>query len=363
MRVKARQLYIKLQRRPAHDAETSHYHIHLDARSPLPDLTVKRLLNAGFIFDFFDHNYRIFGFRGDRLVPFPSYAPNVHFTFVTPSVSCYRKQWEVARRVLSGTTTPCYLEGEFVVLDQPLDRKSFDNEAYERVSPRLIGTSATAFQYVSALDGQTRSLPCIVELRRLDPSHNGVRDRFRVAEVHLSLRDDTDPRLLELLCNLGFSAPAIPKLLEGPDGALERTENGEWKIFHDIPLTLQSMSMDDIVLVTNLAHRISEQIGGVHEGSIKIERIVNFELLNGVSYTRDIPPVIKSLRFRDDYSELSSKQVSILPPLRELARAAGRQAKTAVHRDKRMRFEEVWKNTRDKFAFGPESSNPFIENQ
>ena len=67
------------------------------------------------------------------------------------------------------------------------------------------------------------------------------------------MRDDTHPSVLDLLCNLGFAAPAIPKLVEGADGALERDEQGSFRTIHDLPLTLQAMSMRDVMRIKELA--------------------------------------------------------------------------------------------------------------
>ena len=176
----------------------------------------------------------------------------------------------------------CYVEGELIVLDEPLPAKPLNYEAFERVAPRSDGEGQFP-TYCSAIEkGQARTLPALVELRRLDPLKNGKRDRFRRGEMHLTLRDDTHPLLLELLCNLGFSVPAIPKLVESEDGDLERNPDGSFRKILDIPLTLQTTDMRLLMRVANLAVTIIEQVGGVGDGSIKIEFATHIAVLNGV---------------------------------------------------------------------------------
>jgi hypothetical protein len=349
MQHSSRQLYIKLKHDHQLNGEPAHYHIHVDAREEMPASCVDKLLGAGFFYDFFDHEYRIKGLNGDPTAPFPSYAPLFHFTFVTSSTATYRKQWQVARDIVSLSHVACYLEGELIILDEPLSAKPFDQEEYELTAPRLNTSTADPFKYVSAIDNCLRSLPAVTQLRRLDPVRNGPRDRFRVGEVHLSLRDDTNPRLLELLCNLGFSVPAIPKLVETVDGTLETHDDGTLKIIHDIPLTLQATNMFDVVRITNLAVTIISRIGGVEDGSIKLERAINFEVFNGLDYNDGMPPVISNMIFRDDFSDIQSSHIgSRQISISELGRTVGHRAKFARHIDKKKIFDQVWQETEQR---------------
>lgn len=148
--------------------------------------------------------------------------------------------------------------------------------------------------FLSALNGKRRLLPAIIKQRRLNPSINGDKDKFRSGEIHLTSRDDTHPMLLELLCNMGFSAPSILKLMELQGGTLARDLSGSPFSFHDYPLTLQFTSMSKALLAANFVTSIVKDVGGVKRGSIKVEFATDLLVCNGVDCYRHVPPVVET---------------------------------------------------------------------
>jgi hypothetical protein len=345
-----RRLYIKLRPGNPHADAPVFFHIHVDAKEPLPDWAVDDLLALGMVFDSFDHEYRIYGADGDPTKPFPSYAPLIHLTFMTASSDVYRRRWREIHRIALAAGTPCYLEGELVILDEPLTPRPFDDAAFDRVAPLNNGEYPAALQlpYTSAIDGRTRLRPGFARLRRLDPVRNGRRDRCRAGEVHLSVRGDVHPRTLELLCAMGFSAPAIPKLVESDAGLITTDAAGAPVVIHDLPLTIQAMSLDEVVRMTNLAVSVADAVGGVEEGSIKLERMINFEVLNGLDYAGGVPPVIEAIELRSDFQHLGSDRIGEHAiDVGALTRSAGRRASSSPHVDKRVAFDHIWSQTGD----------------
>ncbi|MBX7207283.1 MAG: hypothetical protein K1X78_03135 [Verrucomicrobiaceae bacterium] len=341
-----RKHYIKTLQPKDKEPEIYHFHIHVDAQEVMPDETTAELLEAGLTHDYFDPDFHVYGRNGDPTLPFEHFAPVQHLTFVTSNAAKYREMWHKAVDIVERSGSECYVEGEFIVVDEPVNCKPFDRSAYDRIAPVVDPTTAAPFVYKSAIDGQMRSLPAVVTLRRLNPEVNGRRDRFRRGEMHLTLRDDVHPVLLELLCNLGFSVPAIPKLVEAENGSLKREGDGEFSIIRDMPLTLQTVDMREMMRVANLAVRLIEEIGGVADGSIKIEFATHFAVLNGVDYSTSVPPVLDKVRFRPDFAHLDHNHLgSIDANLARLTRNARQVVRTAPHQDKIARFKEIWSKT------------------
>ncbi len=354
--------YIKTLPSPGREKEVYHFHIHVDAQEIMPETTVDALLSAGLTHDYFDPDFHVYGRDGDPAKPFEHFAPVQHLTFVSSNIEKYREMWHRAVEIVERSGAGCYVEGEFIVLDEELPTKPFDREAYEQIAPRLKGGAAEPFAYKSAIEGCWRSLPAEVTLRRLDPQKNGRRDRFRRGEMHLTLREDVHPLLLELLCNLGFSVPAIPKLVEGEDGKLVKQEDGSWKVIRDMPLTLQTVDMRSMMRVANLAVTLIEEIGGVADGSIKIEFATHFAVLNGVDYETSIPPVLDRVDFRPDYETLSFNRVGSIPAnLAHLTRTARKTVRTAPHEAKMERFKEIWSRTTENVPLKPLSVGEVVK--
>jgi hypothetical protein len=137
--------------------------------------------------------------------------------------------------------------------------------------------------------------------------------------------------------------PAIPKLVESADGTLLRNADGSWVTIRDSPLTLQTVDMREMMRVANLAVTLIEQIGGVADGSIKIEFAVHFAVLNGVDYATSVPPVLDSVQFRQDFQHLGYDKLGSIPAnLAVLTRAARQNVRTAPHCGKIERFREIW---------------------
>ena len=335
--------YIKTRPGEGRENEFQMFHIHVDSQEILPDETTKALLEAGLTYDLFDPEWHFYGRDGDPSKPFEHHAPAQHMTFVTSNRAKYRELWQKTVEIVEKSPTPCYIEGELIVLDEDLPVADFDEKAYEQIAPEVKDESSTPFNYVSAIDGKRRSRPAKVSMRRLNPGLNGKRDRFRRGEMHLTLRDDTHPKLLELLCNLGFSVPAIPKLIESNEGTLERNRDGSLKMIRDIPLTLQTTDMREVMKVANLAVSLIEKIGGVKDGSVKIEFATHFAILNGVDYNAFVPPVLDSVSYRDDFSHLDYNRIGSLEVnLAKLTKMARERSKSAPHEDKMERFREIW---------------------
>ena len=340
--------YIKTLQPAGKEPEVYHFHIHVDAQEVMPDSTTCELLDAGLTHDYFDPDFHVYGRDGDPTLPFEHFAPVQHLTFVTSNAAKYREMWHKAVDIVERSGSECYVEGEFIVVDEPVKCKPFDPTAFDRLAPVVDRAKSAPFNYKSAIDGKIRSLPAVVTLRRLNPELNGRRDRFRRGEMHLTLRDDVHPMLLELLCNLGFSVPAIPKLVEGDDGALVRQADGEFAIVRDMPLTLQTVDMREMMRVANLAVSLIEEIGGVADGSIKIEFATHFAVLNGVDYSTSVPPVLDKVKFRPDFVHLDHNHLgSINANLAALTRNARQVVRTAPHQDKIQRFKEIWSKTRE----------------
>jgi hypothetical protein len=311
-----------------------------------PHVTCLYNLDAGLLYDLFDADWHFYGKDGDRSKPFEHHAPAPHMTFLTCNAAKYRELWQRTVEIVRACSAKCYLEGELIVVDEALPAKDFDAEAFERIAPVVKEKSAAPFFYRSAIERVIRALPAFVTLRRLDPVKNGPRDRFRRGELHLTLRDDTEPRLLELLCNLGFSVPAIPKLVEGENGTLLKNLDGSWLKIRDIPLTLQAMDMRALMRVANLAVGLIEAIGGVQNGSVKIELAIKFEVLNGVDYHSAVPPVLDMVRFRGDFEHIDATHLgSIAANLAQCTRRTRSRTKTASHDDKAVQFQRIWQRT------------------
>lgn len=339
--------YIKT-RRAADTGKAPQYcfHIHVDSQELLPATTTKTLLDQGLTHDLFDHEWHFFGKDGDPTKPFENHAPAQHMTFATSNAAKFSEMWPRVVKIVEQCPAKCYIEGELIVVDQPLLAKAFDLGAFERLAPILESKKATSFFYHSAIDEKIRSLPAVISLRRLDPAKNGARDRFRSGEAHITVRDDTDPRLLELLCNLGMSVPAIPKLVESEDGALARYHDGSLVTIHDIILTLQAVDMVALMRVANLVVTLIETIGGVKDGSIKIEFATHFAILNGVDYNKSVPPVLDTVQFRPDFEYLDPNHLgSTAINLAELTRQAHKRARTAKHEDKTKQFRDIWERS------------------
>jgi hypothetical protein len=338
--------YIKTFNHAGKVPEVYHFHIHVDAQEIMPESTTRELLEAGLTHDYFDPDFHVYGRDGDPTLPFEHFAPVQHLTFVTSNGAKYHEMWLKAVEIVQRSGSECYVEGEFIVVDEPIKCKPFDLAAFDRLAPVIDPDTSALFNYKSAIDGKIRSLPAVITLRRLNPGINGRRDRFRRGEMHLTLRDDVHPMLLELLCNLGFSVPAIPKLIEGEDGALVRKADGEFATVRDMPLTLQTLDMRQMMRVANLAVTLIEEIGGVADGSIKIEFATHFAVLNGVDYSASVPPVLDTVKFRPDFAHLSHNQMgSINANLAELTRKARQAVRSAPHQDKVQRFKEIWSKT------------------
>ncbi len=341
-----RHTYIKTRRAAEHEQEPYALHIHVDSQEPLPQATTEALLDIGLSYDLFDADWHFYGKDGDRSKPFEHHAPAQHMTFMTSNAAKYRELWRRTVEIIRGCPAKCYLEGELIVVDEPLPAKDFDAQAFERIAPVVDLKTATPFSYRSAIEGVARSLPAFVTRRRLDPVKNGPRDRFRRGELHLTVRDDTEPRLLELLCHLGFSVPAIPKLIEGKDGTLVKNPDGSWLQIRDIPLTLQAVDMQALMRVANLTVGLIESVGGVKNGSVKIELATHFELLNGVDYHHAVPPVLDTVRFRQDFEHLDAAHLgSIEADLMQRTRRTRRRIHVAAHDDKVSQFERIWQRT------------------
>lgn len=335
--------YIKTRPGEGRENEFQAFHIHVDSQEMLPDEITEQLLEAGLTYDLFDPDWHFYGKDGDSTKPFGHHAPVQHMTFVTSNAAKYRELWKKTVAIVEQSTAKCYIEGELIVLDEDLPVKDFDELEFEKVAPVVKVEDAGEFYYRSAIGSVARSLPALVTQRRLNPAINGKRDRFRKGEMHLTLRDDTDPRLLELLCNLGFSVPAIPKLVESENGALERNGDGSLKMIRDIPLTLQTTDMRQVMKIANLAVTIIERVGGVKDGSIKIEFATHFAILNGVDYNSFIPPVLDTISFRDDYADIGYDRLgSMKVSLAKLTRMTRERVRTAPHEDKIARFREIW---------------------
>lgn len=341
-----RQAYIKTRRAAGPEEEGYALHIHVDSQELLPPATTEALLAAGLTYDLFDVNWRFYGKDGHRSKPFEHHAPVQHMTFVTSNAAKYREIWQRTVDIVRSCSAKCYIEGELIAIDDALPSKEFDAEAFERLAPVVSEQNAAPFCYRSAIEGVARSLPAAVTLRRLDPMKNGPRDRFRRGEMHLTVRDDTEPRLLELLCNLGFSVPAIPKLLEGEDGTLVRNPSGELLQIRDIPLTLQAVDMHALMRVANLTVCLIEAVGGVKNGSVKIELATQFKMLNGVDYHSAVPPVLNSVRFRGDFAHVDAAHLgSIEANLAQRTRETRRRTRIAAHDDKVSQFQRIWQRT------------------
>lgn len=100
----------------------------------------------------------------------------------------------------------------------------------------------------------------------------------------------------------------------------------------------------------NLTTTIVESIGGVSDGSIKIEFATNFAVLNGVDYNSCIPPVLDCVEYRDDFEDISHDHLGSIPAnLAELTKMTRKRVRSAEHIDRMKRFEEIWDNT-DKVA-------------
>lgn len=341
-----RQAYIKTHRSAGPEQDSYALHIHVDSQEPLPPETTAALLDAGLTYDLFDADWHFYGKDGHRSKPFEHHAPAQHMTFVTSNAAKYRELWKRTVDIVRSCPAKCYIEGELIVMDEALPSKDFDAAAFERLAPVVSEKDAAPFYYRSAIEGVARWLPAVVTLRRLDPLRNGPRDRFRRGELHLTVRDDTEPRLLELLCNLGFSVPAIPKLVEGEDGTLVKTPQGSWLQIRDIPLTLQAVDMHALMRVANLTVSLIEAIGGVKNGSVKIELATQFEMLNGVDYHSAVPPVLDSVQFRSDFEHVDAAHLgSIEANLAQRTRATRRRTRVAAHDDKVSQFQRIWQRT------------------
>jgi hypothetical protein len=338
--------YIKTLPKTGHARETAAFHIHVDAQERLPEATTEALLEAGLTYDLFDPDWHFYGKDGDPRKPFGHHAPVQHMTFLTGNAAKYREMWKRTVGIVEQTPARCYIEGELIVLDEPLPVAEFDVAEFERLAPVAAAGVHEPFTYRSAIGGVTRSLPAIVKMRRLDPVRNGRRDRFRRGEMHLTLRDDTHPLLLELLCNLGFSVPAIPKLVESENGGLRRNPDGSFVTIRDIPLTLQTVDMRHMMRIANLAVTIIERLGGVKDGSIKIEFATHFAVLNGVDYNSSVPPVLDTVEFRSDFEGIGFNHLgSIKADLASLTRMTRERVRTSPHEDKIERFREIWART------------------
>lgn len=338
-----RQLYIKTNR--AESAPSDVLHIHVDAQEEFSDITIQELLGLGFYKALFDHTWQVLGKNGDPTLPFDHHEPKVHLSFSTSSLTKYKEVWKKTVALIEQSGVPAYVEGELIVLDQPLPSKPFDEGVFKKLLPTMVAEQP-AFAYRSAIDGHLHLLPALVKIRCLDPEKNGRQDRFRRGEAHLTVREDIDPRLLELLCNLGFGAPAIPKLVEGEDGKLKRNVDGSFVIIRDIPLTLQTLNMRALLRVTNLVVSLIEAIGGIRDGSIKLELATHFAVLNGVDYQTSIPPVLDTAEFHPNFAYLDQNHLgSQVINLGELTKKTRNRARTAVHVDKTELFCRIWERT------------------
>ena len=334
--------YIKTKRANA-DLPGEHiFHIHVDAQEILPDTITEMLLAAGLTYDLFDADWNFYGKDGDKDKAFEHHAPAQHMTFVTSNAAMFEEKWQETVAIVKKCQAKCYIEGELIVLDSPLIAKPFNELTFKKIAP-VINPTENQFIYRSAIDGLDHSLPALIKLRRLDPFKNGPKDRFRCGEMHMTVRDDTDPRLLELFCNLGFSVPAIPKLVESYDGTLDRNFDGSFFTIRDIPLTLQATDMNLLMRVANLAVTLVEEIGGVQNGSVKIEFAIRFAVLNGVDYNNSVPPVLDSAVFRHDFENLSSNHLgSMEVDLIDLTRQTRERAKSTPHVNKLEEFRLIW---------------------
>lgn len=103
-------------------------------------------------------------------------------------------------------------------------------------------------------------------------------DTFRETEIHITLsRDDSDPRLLEALTDMGFFCAYLPK------------DYGEAAIF-----TVQG-SREDIDKILPVTIEYLETVGGAVECSIKEERITHW-WLSKPDVAR--PPVIEKISWQ-----------------------------------------------------------------
>ena len=270
-------------------------------------------MRLGFKQDNFDHTYRAFGKGGDPNKEFDHYEPNIHLTFKCSDPITYWQTWVQARDTLMRSAARAYLEGEFLPLDIELDPKPFSARSFSKLAPRVSSKAMAEHSYQSAIDGEVRLLPLQVTRRRLRPGlgGRGRNEQFRAGELHLTLRDTSEPRLLELLYNIGLYGPAIPKLLANSSGGIQTDENGNSVIVRDIPFTIQGARMSEVNKIAVALLELVEAIGGYECGSLKTEIATDFALFN-VEPSKDLPPVVDQIYVRPGALTTNTSQLKSL---------------------------------------------------
>ena len=296
--------------------ERAKFHVHIDAQQLLSGRTTLALLGAGLTYDVFDPNAHIYGVDGDETKPFGCHNPAQHMTLATQSFEEFIDRMALAINIITASGEQAYIEGEYITYDEKIAPKPFDMAAYNALVP--LATLEDKHSFLSAITGERRVLPALAIQRRLQP---GVVDPLRkkpdpaarTGEVHLTLRNDTHPLLLELFGNMGFACPAISKFLEGDNELLALKDNGSLREVVDFPLTVQTLDMKTVQTMANVAVYLCEEIGGVKTGSWKLEIAPQFWVARNIDYNTQVPPVIKQLHIDQRFHGLPKNRIGTIP--------------------------------------------------
>jgi hypothetical protein len=214
------------------------FHIHVDASSIAPDFDLYLSEELGF-------QRNDFGGHPDNV---EAYEPPNHLTLKTTSSEVFKTVFDAV--VAYASNRPAmhgYVEGEFIPLDREIALIPFN----AGVRPPFRFT--------------TSGLP---------PG------TFRETEIHITLsRDQSDPRLLQVLEQMGFFAAFLPK----PYGMAE--------IF-----TVQGTREKINILLQPLIEYL-ERAGGAAECSIKEERIARWWVS---SLDVSMPPVVDTIEWESN---------------------------------------------------------------
>ena len=97
--------------------------------------------------------------------------------------------------------------------------------------------------------------------------------------------------------------------------------------------------------IANLATLIVEEVGGLSDGSLKIEYATDFVVCNGVDYYRHVPPVVAYYAVSDYVCLPESLNNRVVyasgKTLREHIRHSKSVAKSIPHSDKSAAFETI----------------------
>lgn len=220
------------------------FHIHIDSRVNLGDKT-----------KLFDHLQQELGFYYTNFSGHPhGYAsittPYPHLTLKLIDKREFKDRWERVAKSCRDYDFAGYIEGEVIPLDELVPS-----------APYLEGIPAPFTLKKRVLRG---------------PPH----EEFRDIEIHLTMdADNSHPNVISHLLDAGFSGAYMPKRR----GDLE---------YRTIILTAQGFQ-NTIRPLVDLLRDYLLKVGGVQRGTIKVEKVLKYELFH-MDYTQ-LPPIVEEI--------------------------------------------------------------------